>query len=153
MRYLKDDKREQRRIERLLKKMRRSPHVAVGILQDERIDDRFSMVDLAAVHEYGSRDGRIPQRSFIRTTCDAQHKKHFKLISALQAKMLDGALNVRQALTRLGEVVSKDMVRTINRGIVPALKPVTIRRKKSSKPLIDTGRLKGSITHEVRDAP
>ncbi|AIY89894.1 phage virion morphogenesis protein [Geoglobus acetivorans] len=31
----------------------------------------------------------------------------------------------------------------------PPLKPETIRRKKSSKPLIDTGRLRDSITHKV----
>jgi len=42
------------------------------------------------------------------------------------------------------------MVQTINRGIEPNLNAKTIKRKKSSKPLIDTGRLKGSITHEVR---
>jgi phage gpG-like protein len=153
MKYLKDDKREQRRIERLLKKMRKSSHVAVGILQDEKIGKYFSLVDLATAHEYGSRDDRIPQRSFIRSTCDAQRKKHFKLISVLQAKILDGTLMLKQVLAQLGEVVSKDMVTTINRGIAPALKPATIRRKRSSKPLINTGRLKGSITHEVRGAP
>lgn len=31
----------------------------------------------------------------------------------------------------------------------PPLKPETIRRKGSSKPLIDTGRLRNSITHKV----
>ncbi|HXW52497.1 MAG TPA: hypothetical protein VEL47_00200 [Myxococcota bacterium] len=67
-----------------------------------------------------------------------------------KGKILDGTLNVRRALTQLGEVVSKDIVQTINRGIAPELKPATVRRKGSSKALIDTGRLKGSITHEVR---
>lgn len=51
---------------------------------------------------------------------------------------------------QLGEGVSKDMVQTINDGIEPALKEATIKRKKSSKPLLDTGRLKGAITHEIR---
>jgi hypothetical protein len=41
------------------------------------------------------------------------------LISLLQAKILDGILNLKQALAQLGEVVSKNMVTTINRGIVP----------------------------------
>jgi phage gpG-like protein len=150
MKYIKDDKREQRRLEKLLRKTQKQSHVAVGILQDEPHDERFSMLDLAMVHEYGSRDGRIPARSFIRSTCDAKQKEHLELIRTLQEKILLGRLTAKQALTQLGEVVAKDMAQTINEGVQPALLEETIRRKKSSKPLIDTGRLKGSITHEVR---
>jgi hypothetical protein len=42
MTYVKDDKREQRRLEKLIKKMAASPHVVVGILQDEKLDDRLA---------------------------------------------------------------------------------------------------------------
>jgi phage gpG-like protein len=152
MKYVKDNKLEQQRLEKLLTKMANAPHVAVGILQDEKRDDGFSMVDLAIVHEYGSKDGRIPQRSFIRSTCDENRQEHAKVMSQLKQKYIDGKLTMNQALTQLGEVVSKDMVQTINRGVDPKLADATIRRKKSSKALIDTGRLKGSITHEVRGA-
>jgi phage gpG-like protein len=150
MKYVKDDKREQKRLEKLVGKLKKAPHVAVGILQDEAHDEHFSMVDLAMVHEYGSRGGGIPERSFIRSTCDTKKKDHVKLIGKLQDKILRGHLTTKQALTAMGEVVSKDMVQTINAGIEPALEAATIKRKGSSKPLIDTGRLKGSITHEVR---
>lgn len=150
MKYVKDDKREQRRLEALLKKTQKHSHVAVGILQDETHDEHFSMVDLAMVHEYGSSDGRIPERSFIRSTCDAKRKEHLKIMQKLQSKVVKGSITTHQALTQLGEVVSKDMVQTINNGIAPVLEPATIARKNSSKPLIDTGRLKGSISHEVR---
>jgi phage gpG-like protein len=152
MKYLKDDKRVQQRLEKLIAKMSSRPHVAVGILQDEKVDDRFSMIDLAIVHEYGSKNGHIPQRSFIRSTCDAQRNEHFRLIDVLQSKIIQGKLALYQALGQLGEVVTKDIVQTINSGIAPDFKSATIKRKKSSKPLIDTGRLKGSITHEVRGA-
>jgi phage gpG-like protein len=150
MKFLKDDKREQRRLEKLLKKAQKNPHVAVGVLQDEPHDEDFSMVDLAMVHEYGSRNGRIPARSFIRSTCDAKRKEHLSLIGKFQWQIILGRITAKQALTQLGEVVSKDIVQTINNGIEPELKEVTIKRKGSSKPLIDTGRLKGSITHEIR---
>ncbi len=153
MKYVKDDKRRQRHIEKLLRKMSKAPHVAIGILQDETVAEGFSMVDLATVHEYGSKNGHIPQRSFIRSTCDAKRKEHVALIDRLRSKMLSGVLTIKQALGQLGSVVEKDIVQTINRGIDPKLNLATIERKKSSKPLIDTGRLKGSITHEVRGAP
>jgi phage gpG-like protein len=150
MKHIKDDKREQKRLEKLFHKMSKFPHVAVGILQDEPITNRFSMVDLATVHEFGSKDGRIPQRSFIRSTCDRKRHEHIKLTAELHSKIIEGKLTIKQALLRLGEVVSKDMVEAINHGIEPKLKEATIKRKRSSKPLIDTGHLKGSVTHEVR---
>ena len=152
MKYIKDDKREQKRLEKIIAKMALGPHVAVGILQDEKVDDKFSMVDLAIVHEYGSKNGHIPSRSFIRSTCDAKRQEHIKLLAKLHDSVITGKKTIRQALTTLGEVVSKDMVQTINRGIAPANKPVTIKRKKSSKPLVHTGNLKGSIQPEVRGA-
>jgi len=150
MKNFKDDKREQKRIEKLIQKATKNMHVAVGIIQDEPHDKKFTMVDLAMVHEYGSKDGRIPDRSFIRSTCDAKREEHINWLKDLEARVFKDQLTVKQALSIMGEVVSKDMVQTINNFIPPPLKPATIKRKKSSKPLIDTGRLKGSITHEVR---
>jgi phage gpG-like protein len=150
MKFLKDDKREQRRLEKLLKEVQKNPHVAVGVLQDEPHDEDFSMVDLAMIHEYGSSNRKIPERSFIRSTCDTKRKKHLGLIGKFHWQIILGRITAKQALTQLGEVVSKDIVQTINNGIEPELKEVTIKRKGSSKPLIDTGRLKGSITHEIR---
>lgn len=150
MKFFKDDKKEQRRIEKMLREAKKHDHVAVGILQDEKRDDGFSMVDLGLVHEYGSKDGHIPERSFIRSTCDAKRKEHLRLLRNLEKKVFKSRLSKKQALIQLGEVVCKDMVQAINAGLKPELKTTTINRKKSSKPLIDTGRLKGSITHEVR---
>lgn len=162
MKFLKDDKREQRRLEKLLRKTERHNHVAVGILQDED-HDGFSMIDLAMVHEYGSDNGHIPERSFIRSTCDAKRKEHLGLIQKFQWQILLGRMTAKEALTQLGEVVSKDMVQTINNGIEPGLADSTLQAKKGSlekqnkklrgdgfTPLIETGRLKGSITHEIR---
>ena len=150
MKFIKDDVCEQRRLAKLLKKVEKHTHVAVGILQDVKREDGFSMVDLAMVHEYGSKKRRIPERSFIRSTCDAKAKEHLGLIKRLQQKTLQGHLSSKQALGQLGEIVSKDMVQAINRGIEPELKLATIKRKGSSAPLIDEGLLKGAVTHEVR---
>lgn len=163
MKFLRDDKREQRKLEARLLRTQRHSHVAVGVLQDEPHDDKFSMVDLAMVHEYGSPSNNIPARSFVRSTCDAKRKEHLELIRKLQSQIMRGRIAAKQALTQLGEVVSKDMVQTINEGIEPgiadATKAAKIRSLKRQKkklsgdgftPLIETGRLKGAITHEIR---
>ena len=150
MKFINDDKREQRKLEAILRRTKKHEHVAVGILQDEPHDEQFSMLDLAMVHEYGSPKQNIPARSFIRATCDAKRKEHVELIRKFQHKILRGHITARQALTQIGEVVAKDMVAAINEGIEPSLELATIKRKGSSKPLIDTGRLKGAITHGIR---
>lgn len=152
MRYVKDDKRKQILLKKAIEKMALGPHVAVGVFQNELSVDEFSMVDLAVVHEFGSNNGRIPPRSFVRSTCDARKNDHARLMARLQDKYISGQLPLNKALRRLGEIISKNMVQAINRGIKPKLAKATIKRKKSSKPLIDTGRLKGSITYEVRGA-
>lgn len=162
MRFFNDDKSCQQRIEKIVKETKRS-YVAVGILQDEKRDDGFSMVDLAMVHEYGSKDGHIPRRSFIRIPCDAKRKEHIQLLRALSKKVLDGRLTKKQALLQFGEAVKSDMVQAINGGIKPGIadstKAAKIRSLKKQKkqlngvgftPLVETGQLKGSITHEIR---
>lgn len=150
MKHVKDDKRAQNRLLKALHKAKKLNHVAVGIVEDKAHDDKFSMAELAAVHEYGSKDSHIPERSFIRSTVDKNQKRYQKLLSMLGGKILEQKLSAKQAMTQLGEVVSADMKETINAGIDPALNPATIKRKGSSKALIHTGRLKGNISHEVR---
>jgi len=150
MKYVKDDKREQIKFEKRLRQLQKSPHVAIGILQDEPVATSFSMVDLATVHEFGSADGRIPQRSFFRSTLQRQKQKHLRLIAQLQKLYIVGKLSLKQALTQLGETVRGDIVETISHGVDPKLASSKVKRKKSSQTLIDTGRLKGSITHQVR---
>ncbi|MEY0908199.1 hypothetical protein AB7180_15570, partial [Providencia rettgeri] len=51
----------------------------------------------------------------------------------------------------VGEKLAGEVKRKIQAGINPPLDPKTVKRKKSSKPLIDTGNLLQSITYEVRD--
>ncbi len=165
MKNIKDDKREQYKLEKRLQKMQKSPHVAVGILQDEPVNDEFTMVDLATVHEFGSKDGRIPARSFFRSTLDSKRAEYPKLIAKLQDAYVIGKLTMKQALTQFGEMVVGDMKETINNGIKPDLAESTKKAKKQSikkqkkklsgigfRPLIETGVLKGSITHQVRGA-
>ena len=93
-----------------------------------------------------------PRDLFFRSTLDAKKADHANLIAKLQDQYIAGKATLHQALTKLGLAVASDIKTTIVRGIRPPLKKRTSKRKKSKKPLIDTGNLKGSITHEVRGA-
>jgi len=130
-----------------------------GAVEHDETD--LSNVELGVVHEFGTAgvslgrsgatSGGIPARSFIRSTFDQKQKRWLALM-ARAAKVLysEKVLNPRQVLGVVGEKAKSDIIRTINKGIPPALVPSTIRRKGSSKPLIDTGQLKASITWAIR---
>lgn len=113
-----------------------------------------TIVEIGAVHEFGA--GRIPERSFLRSTFDAGRTKYQKFMTnglrreVVQVAKTGQAGPENLTLKRLGLVVEGDIKKRIAEGIAPPLSPVTIARKKSSKPLIDTGQLRASIASEIR---
>lgn len=131
--------------------------VTVGIQGSEADEDHggISNVRLAGVHEFGAEIQtsrgviKIPERSFIRSTVD-DNAGYKEPIAALAGKVLIGALTAGKALALLGEKVSSDMKRKIEKGIDPPNAQSTIDAKGSKKPLIDTAQMKNSITYEVK---
>ena len=116
----------------------------------------MTVVDLAVVHEFGAvirtRSGSeivIPQRSFIRATIDEHAPKLQRTASALGQGVLIGKFQTGQALELLGQQGVGLIKQRIANGIPPRNADSTIARKKSSTPLVDTGQLRGSITHRV----
>lgn len=104
-----------------------------------------SEVTIAAIHEFGSQDGHIPQRSFLRSTIDDRRGEIFDSLE-LQLKKVKPEI----AAGRVGMQAVSMVRERIRDRISPALKPATIKRKGSDVPLIDSGRLLQSITSEVR---
>lgn len=112
--------------------------------------DEFSNADLAAVHEFGSPAHNIPERSFLRKPLINNAAAIAYLAKNAVAKFMAGQITAETALSYVGEEAKSISKTAITEGIAPALKPATIKRKKSSKPLIDTAQLLNSITYEVR---
>lgn len=133
--------------------------VQVGVVGSEAANEAapgITLARIAGVHEFGAaiqtRFGviLIPERSFIRSTI-AENKNYSSLIAKLVESVLDGRRTEKQALETFGARASADMKKRIAAGIEPPNAPSTIARKGSSKPLIDTGRLRQSITWSVVD--
>lgn len=112
----------------------------------------ITMAQLGAIHEFGSSDGRIPERSFMRSSVDASKKKLETMLSKLSAQVLDGKMGKKQALGLVGTFVQNLFRAKITAGVPPPNKPSTVKRKGSSKPLVDTGQLLGAIDFEVKEA-
>lgn len=101
---------------------------------------------IAAVHEFGL--GGMPQRSFLRSAYD----ENLPVIDKMIQRVANGAvfgLGTNAALNQLGNVVQGMVQRKIVDGPFVPNSPATIKRKKSSKPLIDTGHLRQSIRYVI----
>lgn len=130
--------------------------VRVGVLddapkkkRDSEEPSKMSLIEVAAVHEFGAPAAGIPQRSFVRATVDEKRAEIAADQERLAAAVLDGKIEPEAAAELLGARVQGLIQSRIAQGIGPALAPATIKRKKSSKPLIDTGQLRSSITFRV----
>lgn len=93
----------------------------------------------------------IPERSFLRSTLKEKRKDWSQLIiKGIHHELTHGG-DINAVLDIVGEKMSGDVKAKILSGIEPKNAKSTIRQKKSSKPLIDSGNLVGAITYEVRN--
>lgn len=118
--------------------------VDVGVFSGQGED----LVIYAASNEFGTKD--IPERSYLRAGIDEKKRQIGKLTSKLAEKVIAGKMSKREALEIIGQTAQGIVQGKMVRGPFTPNKAATVARKGSSKPLIDTGRLRGSITFEVR---
>lgn len=116
----------------------------VGIHEDAESD----LAVIAATNEYGSEDGRVPERSFLRATVDANQTTYGDELTAAVEAHIDGERLLTDGLDLLGARVAGDVQQFMTDLQEPPNAPSTIARKGSSNPLIDTGRLRSAIRHE-----
>lgn len=136
------------------------PHgaVRVGIQGDEAAaphagaGEPLPNVAIGVIHEFGVPEVGIPERSFLRSTYDAKIGDYATILKKGARDVYDGKVTSERVLGRVGEKFASDVKGTINAGIDPPLQPATIARKGSSKPLIDSGQLKGSISWRYENA-
>ena len=142
----------------------KKPHVRVGIqgesaLESKEGGDSVNVVDVATFHEFGTVN--IPERSFLRSTYDANEVKYIEILRKFKDRILNpnDKLNVKRALGLLGQKMKADIQKTIRDGLTPVWAESTrnARLKKAGgaiiaeTPLIDTGQLLRSIDYKVED--
>ncbi|MFA6910737.1 MAG: hypothetical protein WCQ59_06375 [Candidatus Cloacimonadaceae bacterium] len=104
---------------------------------------------LGVIHEYGSPANGIPARPFMKQTWLTYRDQTRKLTQSLLKQVTSGKVTVHMGLSRLGIWYEGKMKTTVRRGQFVPNAAETIRQKGSSKPLIDTGLMRASITHKV----
>lgn len=141
-----------RRIQDEVKKMKNS-YVKIGVLSGAGVyeaskGERKNLADVATWNEFGTL--KIPSRPFMRDAFDQNVAKLRTFISKQQEAIYAGKSTTKNSLELLG-IWFKDKIQdTIEKGNFAQNSEFTKAQKGSDKPLIDTGRLKNSIQHEVK---
>lgn len=124
--------------------------VRVGVLGDGGYHDaEMTNAELLAIHEFGAPRANIPERAPLRSAFDAYEKRWQNLAARLLKAVLAEKIDPQQALGVLGERAVADIRAHVRAGLEPPLKEATVRRKGSSTPLIDSGRLLQSFAYEI----
>lgn len=143
-----------------LKEMKRT-EVFIGVLASGKANEihesdgtrPVTNVDVATWNEFGTEvDGEehVPERSFLRSTIDVKAREMTKVAAAEFRVAVAGDQSVASAYDRIGAATVGMVQKRMEEGIGPANAPSTIKRKGSSKPLINKGQLRSAITHEVK---
>lgn len=150
----------------------------IGTEADEKPEGSdLTQAEIGAVHEYGSEDGRIPQRSWIGRAFDKHREQLLALARPMIGRVYDGQMTIEQALGILGARFSADIKNTVTREepIPPPNSPAVAEKKalkgtriiqgnrkrevngrfaarievSGVRTLIDTARMIGSVTWAV----
>lgn len=139
-----------------LKALSGSATLTVGIHADDGAEpaegsENLTLIEVATLNEYGGDDGdNPPARSFIRAWADVEAANNRAIIKAAIGAVASGKTpTVEIALERIGVRLKGSIQKRISAGIAPPNAESTIRRKGSSKPLINTGQLRSSVDFKV----
>ena len=112
------------------------------------------LATLAAIHDLGAPNAGIPARPFVRNSVINRRAQYTKLLADELRTAYAGKQGVPEAYEKLALVAGNGVQMEITSPQPPfvPLKPATILRKGSSKPLIDSGQLRQAATGVVRHA-
>jgi hypothetical protein len=110
--------------------------------------DAPTIAQYATWNEYGV-EGRIPKRPFIRGWTDNKAENIKATEDKIFKKVCEGRWTAEDAIMRLGEFAQDGIKSYIRTGSFTPNADRTIKIKKSSKPLIDTGTMRNSVRYEA----
>lgn len=126
--------------------------VLVGVPKGAGVyEDGLTIATIAAVNEFGSADGHIPERPFLRPAVEEGTHEYLKLVEKEMPDIAEGKHPMSRLLNRLGILAVGHVQKKIVEGPFTPNAPSTIKAKGSSSPLIDTGALRQHINYVIAD--
>jgi hypothetical protein len=126
--------------------------VTIGIHEEEgnaqHGDEGVTIADVGVFNEFGL---GVPERSFIRGWADENEEKNKERLRKIGQAVVTGHISSPSVgLKRFAVLAVADVqARISDGGVFEENKPSTVKAKGSSKPLIDDGILRSSITSKV----
>lgn len=140
-------------IVKMLKKYADGKAAAVGVQGPAASEDHegATNAEIGAVHEYGSQDGRIPERSHFRSTADEKKSTIVQNLTKLARDKVFEGKDADGELLMLGEEFRADIIRKIKSGIPPDLAESTMADpdRGPGPPLWNTSQYLNSISAQV----
>lgn len=127
-------------------------HTKVGIQQGtirrgSGKEGSSDMVKIIAIQEFGAPKRNIPSRPAVRQAFDMNQVKIGRFSRQIVGAIIDQKLTPRTGLGLIGENMTNLIKKRITDLDSPPNKISTIRKKKSSNPLIDNSQMINSVTH------
>ena len=137
LKNIKIDKRE-------ITKFMGKEKLEIGFFETARYPNGTFVAQVARYNEFGTLN--IPMRPFFRNAIQKNIKKWY---ATLQNAINQNA-TPSKALSIVGEVARADIIQSITDLRTPPNAESTIKSKKSTNPLIDTGLMRRSVTYKVK---
>lgn len=115
-------------------------------------DSGLTNAEIGLIHILGSFTHNIPIRDFLLMPIQTKRDEIRKFFGQKEIRAMVEKGQILEVIERFGffaETIVQRAFVTAGFGQWPALQPETIRRKGSSKPLIDTGQLRRAISSDV----
>ena len=126
--------------------------VKAGILSSSGSVDGVSIVQYATWNENGvmGKNGwKIPPRPFIKGWANTKKEEIKTVLKTLYEKVASGKMTCDIAIKTLGSYAKSGIQEYIVKGDFKPNANYTIRKKGSSKPLIDTGAMRKAVAFEI----
>lgn len=151
---------------KLLKSLEELPKhdVLVGIPEDKTLRDSddgerepFTNAAIGYVAEFGAPEANIPQRQWLQPSIKRASPAIVKYLRQAGRAVLDGKARVADAAMHAAGLTAQNAARAmVNTGEFQALAEATIKARRArgrtgTKPLVDTGQFRNSISYVVRN--
>ncbi len=136
-----------RKFEKMLKDLEEN-EVRIGFQHGEVIEkEEIDICDVAAWNELGTVN--MPSRPFLRESVDENEAKINNFLQSKKSELIRG-ISAEQILKEIG-IFQKDLIQEkITEGSFAPNAESTLKKKNSSKPLIDTGRMRQSVNYVIK---
>lgn len=121
----------------------------IGFFDGQKSEtSELTLATVAKINEYGTTDGKIPPRPFLRQTLRKNNNFKEDVKNVLQ-ETLTLSKTFDSLFKKLGVKGMQEIQKEMTVGEFQENSEYTIKKKKSSKPLLDTGQLRHSVSWRV----